>query len=194
MNILKTAAILLILSAGASEGAGWTLRTRACVDGVEASSDQLVMTVYSAVFFEAGVCREFSPLLSAEFVIANASHEISQGGGGGEEPMGSAEFLPLTLLFQYRPVPGREFEPYLGGGINATVFWEKSGALDSLDFTSCVSPAAQLGLDWNLSDRFLLNLDTRWLWLDTELRDGPGTLAEISMDVFGIALGVGVRL
>jgi outer membrane protein W len=78
--------------------------------------------------------------------------------------------------------------------MNATVFWEKSGDLNSLDFTSCVSPAAQLGIDWNLTPAFLLNLDTRWLWLDTELRDGPEALADISMNVFDIALGAGVRL
>ncbi|MDM7992545.1 MAG: OmpW family outer membrane protein [Candidatus Fermentibacter sp.] len=185
--------VILALLASVDPYGPWTVGTSLCIDGVESEASQADgIEAFSAVYVRASVSRALSRILSASLSVANASHEFAHG--EDEIPMGSVEFLPVTAMLQYRPLPGRGFEPRIGAGACAVVFWEKSGSLDSLDLPACVSPAIELGLDWNLSQRLLLGLGARWTWLDTGIENGGERLTDLSMDVLELSLGIGTRL
>ncbi len=185
--------LALLASARCDPGGSWTLGMDLCIDGVESESSQADgIEAFSAVYVRASVSRALSRTFAAGLSIANASHEFALG--EDEIPMGSVEFLPVTAMLLYRPLPGRGFEPRIGAGACAVVFWEKSGSLDSLDLPACVSPAIELGLDWNLSQRLLLGLGARWTWLDTGIENGGERLTDLSMDVMELSLGGGTRL
>lgn len=190
---MRTMLILLLASAAVSSGEGdWMVSTRACIDGIDTSTGAEEIDFYSAVYIAASVSRAVTEMFGVEFSVANASHEVAEG--DGEEPLGSVEFLPVTLSLQCRPLPRGEFDVYIGAGGGAVLFWEKSGSLDSLDLPACVTPTAQLGIDWNLSPDLVLGLGARWLWLNTGLEDGGFRLMDLSMDVMELSLGVGTRL
>ncbi len=190
---MRTLLVLLVASAAASSGDGsWTVSTRACIDGIDTYTAADEIDFYSAVYISGSVYRAVTPMFGVELSVANASHEVA--GADGDNPMGSVEFLPVTLAVQCRPLPRSEFDVYIGAGGGAVLFWEKSGSLDSLDLPACVTPSAQLGVDWNLSPDLVLGLGARWLWLETCLEDDGFRLMDISMDVMELSLGVGTRL
>jgi outer membrane protein len=83
--------------------------------------------------------------------------------------------------------------PYAGAGVNLSVAWEKSGALDSTDMPASVGPAVQVGTDWELSSRALLNLDLRWNKLTADLANGETPLAKLKVDPVSLGIGVGFR-
>jgi len=172
----------------------WTIRTRALLVGANAESDPVGLEVYSAVAVEADISRRFGRHFAAELILATLSHEVTSTAGPEEEPLGSVELLPPTLLLQYHILPDARVHPYVGAGVNLTIFYEKSGALDALDFATRVAPAAQVGVDFDLSDRMLLNLDLKWIWLETTIEDAGTRVADLTINPFVIGLGVGWRL
>jgi outer membrane protein len=183
---------LLAQSTGHAEHP-WTIRTRALLVGANAESDPVGLDVYSAFAMEADISRRFGRHFAAELIVASSSHEVTAMSGGVEVPLGSVELLPPTLLAQYHFLPDARVHPYVGAGVNLTIFYEKSGELDSLDLATKVAPAAQVGVDVDLSDRMLLNLDVKWIWLKTTLENQGTSLAELTIDPFILGVGVGFR-
>ena len=123
------------------------------------------------------------------------SREVDLDRGGAEpEPQGSAELIPVTLTCLYAPRLAGAIRPYAGVGANATFTWEKSGALNSVDLTPEIGPALQLGSDWVLTPRALLNIDVRWNTLRPDLERDGQHLANLRWDTLGLGIGVGVRL
>ena len=191
-------AALMAPSALAAQAGGhsehpWTLRTRALLVGANAKSDPAGLDVYSAFAVEADISRRFSRHLAAELILASSSHEVTSTSDGVESPLGSVELLPPTLLVQWHFVPDGRVHPYLGAGVTLSVFYEKSGVLDSLDLATKVAPAAQVGVDWDLSSRMLLNADLKWIWLETTLENQGAEIARLTIDPFIIGVGVGFR-
>ncbi|HOZ18684.1 MAG TPA: OmpW family outer membrane protein [Candidatus Fermentibacter daniensis] len=190
---MRTMLILFLASAAVWGGEGdWTVSPRVCIDGIDTYTGAEDMKFFSAVYFAASVSRALSPLFGVEFSAACATHEAAEG--DGEDSMGSVKFLPVTLSLQCRPLPRGRFDVYIGAGGGAVLFRETSGNLDSLDLPACVTPTAQLGVDWNLTPNLVLELGARWLWLNTGLEDDGFRLMDLSMDVMELSLGVGARL
>jgi outer membrane protein len=172
----------------------WTFTTRLVATGSSDESDPPGYQVYSAFTLEAALRRSLGRLLAAEATVRTESREVDSLVPAGEDRrLGSLELLPVSLLLQFRvPTHGR-VRPYLGAGVNLTVAWEKSGALDSVDMAGSVGPAVQLGADWELSSRALLNLDIRWNTLTADLDEGGARLASLKVDPLTLGVGVGFR-
>lgn len=69
----------------------------------------------------------------------------------------------------------------------------KSGALDNLDVSPAFGPALQLGADWKLSEELVLNLDTKWNGLTTDLSSGGNRITRLKIDPLTLGLGIGFR-
>lgn len=170
----------------------WTLRTSAVMAGGSESSDPDGWKVYSPIALEVAVRRRLGRLWDVEFVSSLQAREVERTDGeGAATNLGSIETLPLTVLVRWRPSWGGSVHPYAGVGANLTVYWEKSGALDSDDLTPSFGPAAQLGIDFDLSPAMLLNLDLRANAASTELEEDGRTLATLNIHpaTFGVGLG-----
>ncbi|WP_100637823.1 OmpW/AlkL family protein [Marinobacter salexigens] len=100
-------------------------------------------------------------------------HNIS--GAGDIESLGKiaeTKHLPPTLTLQYFPMhSGSALQPYVGVGVNYTTFFEEktTGALSGLDIEldDSVGVAAEIGLDYMLSENFGLNAAVWWADIDT---------------------------
>jgi outer membrane protein len=131
-----------------------------------------------------------------EFSAALESREVDVAGAGLSDRvnLGSIQTLPINVLAQYyfRGDAAR-VRPYAGAGLNLTLFWEKSGALDSSDLSPGGGLAVQVGTDIALSAAVVFNLDLKWNQLATDLELDGKTVARLSIHPLTLGAGFGFR-
>ncbi|MGB0733951.1 MAG: OmpW/AlkL family protein [Pontibacterium sp.] len=107
--------------------------------------------------------------------------------------VGETKQLPPTLSLQYFPMASASnFQPYAGLGLNYTTFFDSK--LDSgakLEMGDSVGLAVQLGVDYKLSNDWMLNAAVWKIDIDSKVKiDGvkQGT-QEIDPTVFMLSVG-----
>jgi outer membrane protein len=172
----------------------WTLLTRLFMTGTSEGSDPEGYEVYSAFGLEAGLRRDLGARFALELDVSPQSREVELVDGTEPAPnLGSLEILPLVLLLQWRPMPGGSVRPYVGAGVALSIFWEKSGELNSTDIPADTGVALQLGLDFPLSPRLSGNFDFRWHSLTADIGTAGEPLATLRIHPSSLNLGVGYR-
>ncbi len=121
-------------------------------------------------------------------------HDISVDGAG---KVGSTKQLPPTLSLQWHtPAIGR-VQPYLGVGVNWTLFFSESteGALagTSLDLDDSFGLAAQAGIDFNLNENWFLNFDFRYVNIETDASVDGDKIGTVDINPLVYALNVGYK-
>lgn len=117
-------------------------------------------------------------------------HDISIDGLG---QVGSTRHLPPTLSLQYHFNGAGKVSPFIGAGLNYTVFFseETRGALSGseLDLDNSLGLAAHAGVDIRIGERGALRLDARWIDIDTEVELDGASLGTVNIDplVYGAA-------
>jgi len=127
------------------------------------------------------------------------SHDIDVKTPEGSLRIGETKQLPPTLSAQYHFALNGPFQPYLGVGLNLTRFFseeltDEAKALlevDSLSLASSTGLAWQAGLDWDITDRLLVNLDVRLIDIDTDASVDGIRLGTVAIDPLVIGLNVG---
>lgn len=120
----------------------------------------------------------------------------------GKTPVGSVQHLPPTISVQYHPDIAGPFKPYVGAGVNITLFFDAEidsgiGLGSDLDVdTVSFGPAAQIGLDFFFDDRTFINLDVRWADIDTDAKINGGAggtvdLGEVQIDPLIVGINFG---
>jgi len=170
----------------------WSFRTRVLVTGSSHESEPTGFEVYSTFAIEAGLARGLSRALALELTVRTESREVDRAGDPAER-LGSIELLPVNLVLQLRPFRSTSVQPYLTAGVNLTVAWEKSGAVDSMDVAPSLGAAIGLGTDFALSDRVLFNVDLRWNSYTADLTTVGTSFARLRLDPLTLGLGVGFR-
>ena len=135
-----------------------------------------------------------SPNLGLEVLAALPfSHDIKLADGGTK--VGETKHLPPTVSLQYHFDTAGAFDPYVGAGLNYTVFFDEktTGPLAGLDLDLDASfgIAAQLGFDYGLSDTMYLNFDVRWINIETDAELDGAALETVEIDplVYSLTLG-----
>ena len=122
------------------------------------------------------------------------SHDIELVGGG---KVAETKHLPPTFSLQYHWANDSSFSPYVGFGLNYTTFFDESttGALagTNLNLDDSFGFAAQLGGNLELNDRWYLNLDLRWINIETDASLDGVEVATVEIDPFVAGLNVGYR-
>ena len=109
--------------------------------------------------------------------------------------VGGTKHLPPTLSIQYHFNPTAKFQPYLGFGINYTNFFDEktTGPLagSNLNLGDSWGLAGQAGFDFLVSDKVFLNLDVRYIDIDTKATLDTTSLGTVEIDpwVFGGHIG-----
>lgn len=151
----------------------------------------------------------FTKNIAAELILGTSKHDVKTTGSdisaiGGptsaDVDLGSVRLLPPTLTVQYHfyTFDGM-FKPYVGAGINYTIFYDvKPGnTVHDVDYDNSVGFALQLGFDIKISDKFYINADAKQLFLNTDVTvDGsnlaPGLSIPADVDINPLLLGVGI--
>ena len=165
------------------------VRARAVYIAPNAESSPGGLDVKDDAVAEVDVSFFFTERIAAELVLATAGQEVMANGAS----LGTVSHLPPTLSLQYHFTPGRTVQPYVGGGVNYTNFYAKSGGLDGLSLTDSFGWAAQAGVDVRLAPRTILNIDAKYVQLDTDVMAGSAKAYHLDVNPVLIGVGLGYR-
>ncbi|MES1940402.1 OmpW family outer membrane protein [Salinisphaera sp. T5B8] len=129
-------------------------------------------------------------------------HDLTLSGGALDgTPLGDIKHLPPTVSLQYRFNNESAFTPYVGLGLNYTFFFSEDVSdeaqaigVEKIELDDSFGPAAQVGVDYALTDNWLINADVRYLQIDTtaKVSTATGTThVDVDIDpwVYTLALG-----
>ncbi len=142
-----------------------------------------------------------------ELIAATSRHSASgvTGTTGNIGRLSSTWVLPPTLTVQFHPIPDGPVRPYVGAGVNYTLFYaeDASDRLEAAVGRTRVSMsdsfgwAAQAGVDIDIGRNLFLNVDVKYIDIDTTatLRTAnAGTQrVRMSLDPFVFGVGIGTR-
>jgi len=137
------------------------------------------------------------------------SHDVGVKGmpgifAGLNGKLGELKHLPPTLSLVYYPLDGGSaLQPYAGAGINYTWFFDdkltsaaQAKGFSGLDMKDSWGLAAQLGMDYLLSDNLLLNAHVRYIDIDTSGTTsfgGEKVKVDVDVDPWVYMVGLGYK-
>jgi outer membrane protein len=196
-TLLVSAALAVVLTcpiANAYEKGDWLVRVGAgLVDPKSDNSDIVSVDSGAAVVFNGTYF--FTPNVALEVLAATPfSRDVELEADGSK--VGEVKHLPPTFSLQYHFDTAGKFRPYVGAGLNYTIFFDEdtTGALagTDLDLDDSFGLAAQLGTDIDISETMFLNIDIRWMDIDADAEVSPiGLSIDVEVDpmVYSLALG-----
>lgn len=199
-QVLVLAAALLTVNPLSAQDSQWQFRLRGIAvvpdESGTVDGDDIMLDIDNAVVPELDISYLFTPNVSVELVLATAKHDVTVA--DGDVDLGSIWLLPPTVLVQYRFAPEAQVRPYLGAGINMTVFYNEDLGEDvsAIDYDTAIGFAVQGGLDIPLGDgKWFLNLDAKKLFLGTDVSvDNGAVMAEVDIDPWVIGAGFGLAV
>jgi outer membrane protein len=107
---------------------------------------------------------------------------------------GSVRALPPTLLLQYHFKPVGSFTPYVGAGMNLTLF-SKRGLLGGAARTdkSSSGVAAQIGADYDFDSQWSMNVDLKYIDMNTRVRVSDTVMGTLDLNPWVASVGIGYR-
>jgi outer membrane protein len=151
----------------------------------------------NAVTPEVDISYFLTENLAFELIAATTKHTINANGTAlGNVKVGSTWVLPPALTAQYHFNPRGEFSPYLGLGINYTIFYstDGSGPATSLAINNNWGFVMQAGVDWNFKGNWFANFDVKQIILSTEAKiNGGAIVAKTALNPLIIGAGIGYR-
>lgn len=168
------------------------------ITGIPGSKTGLGYSVMPEVDFTYMVTKH----IGTELILATTKHNVT--GRGSVSALGKVAdtwVLPPTLTLQYHFAPDAKIRPYVGAGINYTIFYsaKSSASLDAalgrthVKLDDSVGYALQTGVDIDITRKVFLNLDLKYVDMRTKARlTSNGTLRTVKVDVDPIIAGVGV--
>lgn len=199
----------VMLSPAAAAQGDWLMRLRGIWVGPQDESSAVLpsfpagsVSVRDAFVPELDFTYFLSDHIGAELILATSPHDISGAAAlAGLGKIADTMALPPTLTLQYHFIPDGKFRPYVGFGVNWTVFYSEDA---SSALTTAIGPtrvslddsfgwAAQAGADIDLSKRFFLNIDVKYIDIDTTATLRTGALVNtVDVDIDPLVVGVGI--
>ena len=186
----------------------WQVRLRAVGVAPEESAKIGIIggdvAISNALIPELDFTYFFTEHFAAELILGTAKHDVKAvNTAAGNVDLGSVWLLPPTLTAQYHFYTSDQkvFKPYIGAGINYTLFYNvKSGDVAGVEYDNAIGYAAQLGFDLMLDDKFFINVDAKRLFLSTDvtvdasnLAPGLSIPAEVDINPWLVGVGVGMK-
>lgn len=218
---MKATRMLLLgvaaLAAGAplkAEAGDWILRARAIAVAPLDSSSGITpafpgekATVGTAYAPELDVTYMLTNNLGLELIAATTKHSAKGKSGttGSIGKLADTWVLPPTLTLQYHFMPDAKFRPYVGAGINYTIFYNSraSGSLEDVvgetdvSLSNSLGWAVQAGADIPINEKMFLNFDVKYIDIDTTARLNTTAIGRqrvrLGIDPLVVGFGVGMR-
>lgn len=193
------AALSLALAAPlamAQDSGSWVVRARALnLQSANKDTTGLKLSVNDKTFPEVDIGYFFTPNLAVELVLTYPQkHDIRSDG----TKIGTLKHLPPTLLAQWHfPMGG--FRPYVGAGLNLTLFSDVkfdpavAAALSPSIKKRSTGAAFQVGVDVPVGNGWLVNVDLKKVQIQTDVFAGTTKAGTFKVDPTLLSLGVGKR-
>lgn len=177
----------------------WGIRLRAIAAVPQASSYNLSgsdVKISTSVVPELDFTYYFSKNIGAELILGTTHHKVSVDNKTTNTELGKVWLLPPTLNLQYHVAKG-SFLPYIGAGINYTIFYGAKDVNASLAYKNKAAFSTQLGFDYKLNSKWFLNVDVKKIFLKTDVTvkgTQPTVLNDVKINPFVFGIGIGTRL
>lgn len=151
----------------------------------------------------------FTKNLAVELTLGTTKHEshtvnsnlAAIGGGIANVDLGEVWLLPPTLNLQYHREVFENFKPYIGAGINYTIFYDADDftTVKSVSYDNSFGISTQIGFDYMFTDQFFFNVDFKYIFLKTDVEVDASNLAEnlsipAEVEINPMLLGFGVGM
>lgn len=122
-----------------------------------------------------------APQVSLNLIAATTRHDVHvRNSAIGDVDLGRVWALPPTLNLQFHPFPQARFSPYIGAGLNYTVFYGEGGArsapVNKVAIDNAFGYGFNVGLDVEVSPSWLVNVDAKRLWLRPDVGVNGGAI------------------
>ena len=208
MKKLTLLFIAMFVSLAFAQDENMMFRARVINVAPNDSSSQILDTgtevaVDDAIVPEIDLTYMFRQNWGLEIIAATSPHDLStEKGALGGADAGEVWVLPPTLTLQYHSGFGEAFDFYAGLGVNYTLFYNYDLSDDlaalgvtDIDYDGSFGLAANLGMDFRISDKWVFNIDLKYIDIATEadlkVADNT-TLATVDVDINPIVFGLGV--
>lgn len=202
------AMLMLAATPAAAEQGDWLVRLRGILVAPNDDSSAVMPTfptgsvsVDNAIVPELDFTYFFTDYIGAELILATSKHHVAgEGSLSGLGDIADAWVLPPTLTLQYHLMPGERVRPYIGAGVNYTIFYAEDassslvGAIGptKIDMDDSFGFAVQAGVDIDINERFFFNADIKYIDMDTTATLNTGGLINtVDVDINPIVAGVG---
>jgi outer membrane protein len=213
MTMMKTAAaiVALVLAAGPAAAAqgDFLVRLRAITVQPQEKVGPVLPTfptsggsITNAYAPEIDFTYMLTDNIGVELIAATTKHCVEGGGAlAGVGRLACTWVLPPTLTLQYHFVPEGKIHPYVGAGVNWTMFYNEKASTQlvnaigatNVNLSNSFSFALQAGIDFDISEKMFLNLDVKYVDMDTNARLTTGALVNnLRADINPLIIGVGV--
>lgn len=124
-------------------------------------------------------------------VLAAAPFKQDVAVNGSE--VASVKHLPPVLSLQYHFAPEAAIRPYVGAGVNYTLFMDEQIRGADLRLKNSAGLAGQVGVDIPVTPRITLGADIRYIDIDSEARVNGTRIGTLHIDPLVCTLNVGYR-
>lgn len=207
------AAALLAMPAQAKQG-DVLVRVRAIMVAPNEDSGSVLpgfpgeeVKVDNSVMPEIDISYMATDRIGFELIAATTKHSASgtTGTTGAIGKLASTWVLPPTLTAQYHPIAEGPVRPYVGAGVNYTLFYSEdaSGALEGavgptkVHMSDSFGWALQAGVDVDLNERIFVNFDIKYIDIDTTARLSTTAAGvqrvRVHLDPIVAGVGLGMR-
>ncbi|OBP72220.1 MULTISPECIES: OmpW/AlkL family protein [Mesorhizobium] len=136
--------------------------------------------------------------IAAELILGTTYANIDgQGAIGGLGKVGKVWLLPPTVTLQYHFTDLGAFKPYVGAGVNYTIFYhQQAGSADDLKVKNTFGAALQVGFDYMVDEHWGVNFDVKKLFLKPDFDvtvAGAKLTGKANLDPWLIGAGVTYR-
>lgn len=147
---------------------------------------------------EADVTYFFTPTIAVEAIAAVTRHHLTDRHSSlGNVDLGHVSLLPPTVTAQYHFLPTERFNPYLGAGINYTVFFDHDlpagGVARKIHYDNEFGAAIQAGADFQVQGNWYVNVDVKHIFLTTHAKINGTIGANVSLDPTIVGVGIGYK-
>ncbi|MCF4167663.1 OmpW family protein [Zavarzinia compransoris] len=188
-----------VSSAQAEEMSPWMIRGRALVvvpqEDLNSTSPALPgasVSIDNSVVPELDITYFFTPNIAAELILGTTPHDANVHNPNVD--LGSVWLLPPTLTLQYHFAPEGKIRPYVGAGVNYTIFYGKDEPTGTtVDYDNAFGWALQAGVDIPINDHWSMNVDVKQVFLSTDVTINGAVKADVDINPTLIGFGLGYR-
>lgn len=174
----------------------WLVRLRAISIEPAARTNEtlsaLNVGVNNAIVPELDFTYMIRDYLGIELILATSRHQVTSSLGH----LGGVGVLPPTLLLQYHFNHQGRIRPYVGAGLNYTLFYNNGlsagGQPISIDNHS-FGPAVQAGVDVQITRKLFVNADIKKIWMKTGTSLNGASLGTLHIDPLVVGVGIGMK-
>jgi len=174
----------------------WMLRFRAVKVAPDVKSrnqadgSDALVKIDSDVIPELDITYFINKNIATELVLGTSTHNVKAL--SSQADLGKVSLLPPTLTLQYHFTPENTLRPYLGAGLNYTLFYNQkanNNVYVHTNYQNSFGYALQAGFDYMFDDKFGINFDVKKIYLSTNVSVNHGAVrAKVDIDpwLFGI--------